>query len=187
MIPFDQISVKDECHALFQPAVRGLPCDSEGVYVCVCVSACVKEQAHLYVYASVSLCVLCMQAREGASSSWGENAEWEDLIPIPCAQFQYTHSNTHTHTLNILSSLEPVHGNIRGEKAEEACVRVCVCVCVCARICAVRVKAQWLLLFFVEWVLVAQCVCMCEKTEKQSTCVSVLLKEMLLGVMALWR
>ncbi len=44
MIPFDQISVKDECHALFQPAVRGLPCDSEGVDVCVCVClrACVS-------------------------------------------------------------------------------------------------------------------------------------------------
>ena len=40
VIPFDQISVKDECHALFQPAVRGLPCDSEGVDVCVCVCVC---------------------------------------------------------------------------------------------------------------------------------------------------
>lgn len=33
----------------------------------------------------------------------------------------------------------------------------------------------------------AQCVYVCEKTEKQSTCVSVLLKETLLGVMALLR
>lgn len=39
VIPFDQISVKDECHALFQPAVRGLPCDSKGVDVCVFVCA----------------------------------------------------------------------------------------------------------------------------------------------------
>lgn len=36
VIPFDQISVKDECHALFQPAVRGLPCDSKGVDICLC-------------------------------------------------------------------------------------------------------------------------------------------------------
>lgn len=40
VIPFDQISVKDECHALFQPAVRGLPCDSEGGGVCVCLCVC---------------------------------------------------------------------------------------------------------------------------------------------------
>lgn len=38
VIPFDQISVRDECHAPFQPAVRGLPSDSVG---CVCVESCV--------------------------------------------------------------------------------------------------------------------------------------------------
>lgn len=30
MPPFDQASVKDECRALFEPAVRGLPCDWRG-------------------------------------------------------------------------------------------------------------------------------------------------------------
>lgn len=47
VIPFDQISVKDECHALFQPAVRGLPCDSEGVDMSE--SARVKGHTHLCV------------------------------------------------------------------------------------------------------------------------------------------
>lgn len=80
--------------------------------------------------------------------------EWEDLIPIPCARFQHTHSHTHS-TEHILSSLEPVLSNIGRESGKKVCVcvsksstfivflcgvsvedSVCVVsVCVCVTVC----------------------------------------------------
>lgn len=56
VIPFDQISVKDECHALFQPAVRGLPCDSEGVEM----SEFARVKGHTHLCACTVVCVFCV-------------------------------------------------------------------------------------------------------------------------------
>lgn len=100
MIPFDQISVKDECHALFQPAVRGLPCDSEGVDVCV--SARMKGHAHL----CVCVCVCRLGREQAAPEVRMPSGRISFQSPVPSFN---THSDAHTEHLEFFRASPQQH------------------------------------------------------------------------------
>lgn len=77
MTPFDQISVKDECHALSKPAVRGLPCDGGARWSTALRGSEVRAG--------------CRGERQTQLHTVGlENTKGEDLISLPCAQPEHT-------------------------------------------------------------------------------------------------
>lgn len=77
VIPFDQISVRDECHAPFQPTVRGTRQWLCGVRACVRVKSCVHRLPNV------------------AGGMWGEKESGRIPFPTSCGQFQLT-STRHT-------------------------------------------------------------------------------------------
>jgi len=75
--PFDQISVKDECHALSEPAVRGLPCDWRSTRSAAPRGSEVRAG--------------CRGERQTQLRTVGlENTKGEDPISLPCAQPEHT-------------------------------------------------------------------------------------------------